>query len=189
MRRFENAAKRRLKSLMSSDTGVAAVEFALILPVMLVMLFGTIELDNALNLNRKVGKVATAIADLVTQGSTINNNQLESYFEAGEAIVQPFPDGDLTVVVGAIDFLPKNKIEVVWSKALNGSPWKVGAEPPIDIPQSLRVEGTQIIIAKADYSYKPMFKTILKDVFKTDSIEMSETAYLYPRLSDTVAFQ
>ena len=47
--------------------GLAAVEFALILPVMLTLYFGGVEVTNMLVANRRVTSVAYTAADLAAQ--------------------------------------------------------------------------------------------------------------------------
>ena len=47
--------------------GMAATEFAMIVPMMLVMLFGTIEVSSGVAVNRKVTLVARTLSDLTSQ--------------------------------------------------------------------------------------------------------------------------
>ncbi len=97
--------------------GVSAVEFALILPLMLALYFGGIELGDALTIKRKVTRVTSSLSDLVTQSTTISDGCFRG---AGislacdlrvlsETAVLGFPEISLgfTVTSGAGYLLPK----------------------------------------------------------------------------------
>ena len=50
--------------------GVAAIEFALVVPLLLCMYFVTMEVSQAIETNKKVSRVGSMVADLVTQQQT-----------------------------------------------------------------------------------------------------------------------
>ena len=47
--------------------GVAAIEFALVAPLLLCMYFVTMEVSQAIETNKKVSRIGSMVADLVTQ--------------------------------------------------------------------------------------------------------------------------
>jgi TadE-like protein len=80
-------------------SGVAAVEFALILPLMLLMYVGTLEITRLYAADRKAVLFAHTIADLATQAATdtldanvasINDSQLALIFGLGASVLYPF---------------------------------------------------------------------------------------------------
>src|SRR5207244_1629235 len=54
----------------ASTEGVAAVEFALIVPIMAIMFIGAVELSQAITVDRRVTQVASSTADLVARAET-----------------------------------------------------------------------------------------------------------------------
>jgi Flp pilus assembly protein TadG len=52
-----------LRRLRRREDGVSAVEFALILPVMLILFFGCVEVGDALTIDRKVAHVASTLSE------------------------------------------------------------------------------------------------------------------------------
>ena len=79
-----------IAGLFSDRRGVAAVEFALIVPLLLSMYFVTMEVAQAIEANKKVGRVGNMVADLVTQQQKISKSELEAIMTIGEATLQPY---------------------------------------------------------------------------------------------------
>ena len=63
------------------EKGVSAVEFALILPLMIVLLFGVIELSSLLTVDRKMTSVTSTVADLVAQDNIVDTGELENLYQ------------------------------------------------------------------------------------------------------------
>src|SRR5690606_8831953 len=62
---------------------VAAVEFALILPLLLTLYFGTVEAASLYSVDRRVATVASTMADLISrERGCISTEKLNSYFNA-----------------------------------------------------------------------------------------------------------
>lgn len=167
--------------------GVAAVEFALVLPFMLLLFLGMFELNSALTVDRKVSQAASSVADLVAQTDRLTNAEINDLLKISDAILQPYPSSDLKLVVSSIWIKDVNKPQVVWSRALNTSQWGANSTPPITIPEGLtKQKDTYLIVAQATYTHRPTFATMLKDVFSTETIELSDTYFLRPRVSSRV---
>ena len=80
--------------------GIAAIEFALIVPLMLTIYLGTIEISAAVSINKKVSRVSATVADLVTQQTEVNKSQLEDIMAVGEAVLFPYVSDkpDITII-------------------------------------------------------------------------------------------
>ena len=66
----------QLKHLIKDRRGAAAVEFAFIAPVMILMYYGLAELTQAMMADRRASHVASAIGDLVAQDTAINTTEI-----------------------------------------------------------------------------------------------------------------
>ena len=77
--------------------GVSAIEFALILPVGLVMLYGAAESGYLLLLDRKVTAQLKVRGDLVAQEDAVTDADLTDLFNAANTILRPYPTADLGV--------------------------------------------------------------------------------------------
>ena len=84
--------------------GIAAVEFALILPLLITLYFGTVEASRLYTVDRKVASVAATMADLVARAkqSISEANAIDKYFAAAEAIMTPYQSDVLTQTVSLL---------------------------------------------------------------------------------------
>ena len=87
------------RDCLSNRSGVSAVEFALILPVLLTMYFGVVEIGNALTITRRTSIVASTAADLVAQEKTTSSNGLKDAFAASKSILAPIDPTPLKIVL------------------------------------------------------------------------------------------
>lgn len=163
------------------ERGVSAVEFALILPVLIILYLGGVELSHTISVDRKVTSVASAVGDLVAQGSTIDNDEMAHIFNAATAIMAPYTVGPLKMVVSSVEVSAKGD-KVLWSDGYHTSGRAVGSA--VTLPAGVRIEGTTLIMAEVDYTYTPTLGQIF-----TDTIDLSDTFYLRPRSVDKVARQ
>lgn len=73
-----------------NDSGVALAEFALVLPILLLIILGSIELSRYALLHLKLDKSATTMADLVTQRSSVSLLDLADIGSNAGQIMKPF---------------------------------------------------------------------------------------------------
>ena len=69
---------------------VAAIEFAIIAPIMLLAFFGTVEFCSAIAVDRKVTLVARTLSDLTSQNVGVTDAQLTAYFTVSQKILWPY---------------------------------------------------------------------------------------------------
>jgi len=181
---FRDAVQR----LRADRRGIAAVEFALLLPFLLILLIGMSETVTALNTDRKVSQVASSSADLVAQAETISTSEIADIMLAAEQIMLPYSDTPLDVIIASVTFNEDGDPEVDWSRNKAGTaPWTAGSAPPIDIPESIAVAGSSLIVGKSTYTYVPLFASMLQNIFpRATSIALGDTYFLKPRLTTTV---
>src|ERR1700716_4669946 len=76
-------------TLLRDQSGIAATEFAVIVPLMLVMFFGTVEFSSGVAVDRKVTLVARTLSDLTSQSTTVTDTDLTNFFAAAAGILTP----------------------------------------------------------------------------------------------------
>ena len=82
----------RAAAFGAERSGVAAVEFALVLPVMTVLFFGLAEVGTAVAIDRKVTLLARSLADLSSRDNEQTTDTLKAVFAASSAIMRPYDD-------------------------------------------------------------------------------------------------
>ncbi|NDU79348.1 pilus assembly protein, partial [Actinomadura sp. DSM 109109] len=66
------------RRLFRDERGIALVEFALSVPLLLLMFIGSYQLTDAISAYRKVTTATRAIADLSSQYTTVSNSDLDN---------------------------------------------------------------------------------------------------------------
>ncbi|MET1413647.1 TadE/TadG family type IV pilus assembly protein [Roseibium sp. HPY-6] len=184
-----NTPIRALKRLRRDEDGVSAVEFAMILPFMFLLLIGMTELAEALNQDRKVSRIANAIADLVAQEEAVERNDLNDLLDIGAEILAPYPADNLQVIVASITFDEDGNASVDWSRdSAESAPWTAGDAPPIALPASVAVPNTSVVVGQTNLTYTPSFTGVFTNMFdwSPSALELSDTYYLSPRITGTV---
>lgn len=82
--------RRALFAFRMNTRGLAAMEFALCLPLLLVLFYGSIEITRYVLIVQKVEKLANTIADVTTQSATASIASLDQTMSAGSEIMSPF---------------------------------------------------------------------------------------------------
>lgn len=185
-----------LRRLMADRRAVAAVEFAFIAPVLLCLYFVTMEVAQGIETNKKVGRVGSMIADLVTQQSTVNKSQLEAILKIGSAILEPYSRSQPDIVITAIKITDETspKVQIAWSRELKDGafsrPFISGSNTTV--PTKLEIPGSFLIRVDSKLDYRPVItwsatrKAGIGLASAFDRIPMSETYYLRPRMSTDI---
>ena len=163
-------------------SGVSAVEFALILPVMLTIYLGGVELSDALIIARKVTHVTSSLGDLVTQSKSISDDDMSNILDAAASVMTPYSTGSLLKIrISEIKFDSSSKATVAWSDARNDTPLTKGSTVT-GLPSAVVQPNTYIVTAEVHYAYTPTIGYIL-----TGTFDLHDQFYLRPRLSDCIS--
>ena len=160
--------------------GVSAVEFAILLPIMVTLFLGSVEATQGIAANRKIELTAHALADLSTQYTDITDLDMANILAAGSAILAPYPTAGLKEVVSEISINSQGVGTVVWSDTLGGTALAVGST--VSVPSALAVPNSYVMLAQVSYSYNPTYGYVM-----TGSITLSDQSFMRPRESASVA--
>lgn len=187
-----------LSRLLADRRGVAAVEFAFIVPVLLCMYLITMEASQAIEVNKKVSRIGSSVADLITQQGEITPQEVVAIMKIGTSIIQPYnrsqPEIEVTAIQLGTEATPIAR--VAWSVKLNssGGATAVAAKGTIlTDPQLTKISaaGAFYIKVSSNLDYEPVitWSPEAKSVGLLSSfsgIHMGETYYLRPRIKNTV---
>ena len=166
--------------MLADRSGIAATEFAVIVPVMLVMFFGTVEISSAVAVNRKVTLMARTLSDLTSQSTSVNDTDLTGFFAASKGILTPYPSAATHSTVSELYVDPSKVVKVLWSKGY--APRATGSA--ITIPAELKVADTYLIFSEVSYRYVPAVGKVVAPA----GIDLTDVSYTRPRQSKCVFY-
>lgn len=168
--------RRRLKK--RANSGLAATEFALLFPMMLVMIFGSIDLVQGFSAKRKLANTVASIAEIAAREESLTQNNIDNLFEIGELSMKPFDSGKLNIVLTGLktDPLPNDGTgKVHWScKHNQGTPRTRNTK--ISMPPVM-VDGAYLVNAAISYEFVPLSAYVFKTSFTlTDEVTFQARA-------------
>jgi len=178
--RLAARARHLLRRFGSDKRGVSAVEFAMLLPLMITLYIGGVEVSQAIAVDRKVTLVARTLGDLVAQSTSVNATDMTNILNAASSVVQPYSSTLIQVTVSRVDVDANSVAKVVWSKTKNGTARLPNAV--VTLPAALNTANTSLIWAESQYAYTPAMGYVI-----TGTLQLRDQIYMRPRLSDTVA--
>ena len=178
----------RVRGLLDDRSGLAAIEFAMIFPMMVAMVFGVVELSSAISVDRKATLAARTLSDLTSQMASVADADLTNFGEAAKAIMTPYaPSPLVSSITQAYVDKTTGVARVQWSRGLTiDTTGKVAIAPsaphnPGDVvvlPTSLVVaKGTYVIWSKVSYKYTPAVGYMLAKA----GITFNDAAFTRPR--------
>jgi TadE-like protein len=147
--------------------GNVAVEFALCVPVLLLLMLGSAEMARYIILHQKMDRVATTISDLVARAETISEDDLEDIFTAAGQVAEPFDLANLgVVIVSAVTNSDGEGPVIAWQRSGGGSyttSSHLGAEgdSPVLPPDFEVREGETAIISETYYDFTPFLSELI----------------------------
>ncbi len=163
---FVRIFRRHLARFARHAEGLAALEFAIILPVMLVTLFGAVGVTSAIAIDRKVTLIARTLSDLTSQSPNISDSDINNFFSIGNAMLTPYSAAQNPVSGGPL----KATITEIYIDPTNGTArvqWSKGDSP--------RAKGSVVSTMPSDLIGKDANNKILPDQY----FILGEVSYLY----------
>jgi Flp pilus assembly protein TadG len=149
-------AVRTGSAIVHDENGVSAVEFALVAPILILLLMGTVEFPRAYGISQGLEKAARTMADLISRGSL---NSVDDVYAAGAAVTFPYDTSAAKVVLTAVGVYPKGQglvARVCSTAARNDTPPAVDSEIGEPIPSEAKA-GARYVTAKVSFRYVPVF--------------------------------
>jgi len=156
-----------LRLFWRARRGVAAVEFALILPVLMLLSLGCVELAQYVVLNQKLQRSATTVADLMTRDAAWTAAEIDDMFAAVAHVATPFDMRNSGVVImTGLTGRPDGNVDISWQRTGAGT-LSAGSElgsagQVIAPPGGLTIPAAQTVVAaEVKFDYDPIFLEML----------------------------
>lgn len=192
---FSASLETARRRYVSDQRGVAALEFALLAPLVLVLCIAGVVVGEAVLVNQKVSNTAYTLADLVSQfsratvGSTTSTQiGLSDAFKLASLVMTPFPGTNAQIILSALTYDGAN-YQTVWSVSQNAAAYPVGKSAALDqsnVPPALTSGNGQILMVEVFYSYKTPFASVMSAIWGGPTITLSSRQFARPRMSNTV---
>jgi Flp pilus assembly protein TadG len=188
----------RIRKFSTDADAVAATEFAIVVPFMLLLYIGGIELANAMAINVKVSATAHSVADMVTQNTSLSPAQMQNILTGATTIIAPYPVAGagasslLTVTVSEISSDAAGNLTLQWSQSYNGATFGPGRTSLTGLTVPTSLNGTvgnannpnnqndqvSFIVSEVNYAYTPGLGYVI-----SGTVNLHDTFFLFPRCS------
>ena len=171
-----------LRRFARDRDGVSAVEFAIVLPFMLTLYLGSVELGEGLSIKFKTSLAARTVTDLASQYISIDGAHMQEILGASSKVLSPYPTGSMVVTLTELKVNSNGKGVVQWSCSLNGTPYTTSPAQKLTMPANLQTNGITVLFGEVTYPYTPTLGYAI-----TGTFNIYQNMYFYPRLASTIS--
>jgi len=185
MRQTISRLTGQLRRLRRDTNAVSAVEFAILLPVMLLRLLGTFDIARAIDAKSRTSLLSSTVSNFVSQHTAITPAILANIIQASRPVMYPyaFDSSILTISIQSIRKAPNGEDYIIdWSYA----PPDAKTKPTLDPAEFTPPAETSVVRAVVDYTYNLKFAGFLFDRIGFSSIHMKSASYAVPRLNQPI---
>jgi Flp pilus assembly protein TadG len=189
-----------LRRFARDRDGVSATEFALILPLMLTLYVGSVELGDGIAINFKTTLAARTVADVASQcgvctvnntgnNGTIDATTMQAILNTSTKVLSPYNQAPFltsNVVITLSELkISTNQTQgtVQWSCSLNGTPRPFATT--VNIPNNTQLNklaaDAYVLYSEAGFPYTPSLGYVI-----TGTIALNQNSLFFPRLATQI---
>jgi Flp pilus assembly protein TadG len=188
----------RVRKFSTDADAMAATEFAIVVPFMLLLYVGGVELADGMAINVKVSATAHAVTDMVTQNTSLSTTQMQNILTGATAIIAPYPITNgggtllLSVTVSEISSDANGNLTLRWSQSYNGTSFGPGRTNLTNLTVPTSLNGTvgnannpnnqndqvSFVVGEVSYAYTPNLGYTI-----SGTVNLQDTYWLFPRCS------
>ncbi|MBV8751678.1 MAG: pilus assembly protein [Hyphomicrobiales bacterium] len=183
------------RRFLASTRAAIAIEFALVLPMLVLLLLATIDAGRAIAIYMKVRAAAYALDAMTAQYPSVQDDDLQLISGGAAKVLAPYPSGPTGLRISQVEITTAGP-KVAWSFALNMTPYVYNTSNNIQVPTKLGgtttpnnacdpttytagnapPKGCYLSLAEVQYTYTPLFVQ-----FITGPITLSDSIWMAPR--------
>ena len=154
---------RILHRFLRKQDGIAAVEFALFLPILLTMFIGVVEITRYIIITQKTEKAAVTMSDLVAQSDDVSTSDLDILVEAAGEVMKPLDFSTSGfVIVSSVSRVGSNPATINWQYTGGGDftqSSQIGFQGgAATLPAGFTLDPNEgVIVAEVYFSFDPLF--------------------------------
>ncbi len=183
--RSAGALARQSRLALTCQRGVASIEFALILPLMVLLFFGLVEGSDALSASRRVATAVNSLADLAAQAEDqLTADDVSNLFTGVEKMLEPTSSVPVEFKLISV-ILDDDEPVIHWSIDNAGNePYAEGDEYTGLEDATLLNEDASLIVVEIVYEHE----TSLANRVFDETITFSRRATRWPRIGSRVNY-
>lgn len=158
--RYQGRVRASLRRFACAQSGVAALEFAFITPVILALMYGLTTVASDVIVDRKLTLVARTLADLTGRGAVMTADDMDNLFKAGGVLMQPYQGPNFGIAVSSVLVTTSGTTstgKVAWSCGFG-----IATPPPVGsnyaVPENYKTSAS-FIVAEASTTYNTITGT------------------------------
>lgn len=181
--------------------GVAMAEFALMLPVLMLLTAGSFEVARYALMTQKLDRIAATLSDLIARSTIedITEVEISNIIDSALYMAQPFDiSGDNMIILTSVQGRAGEAPEILSQRvsgSITGYSSNIGdtvggdASLPSAFPDAgsgeTLADGETLIIAEIYYDYNPY---LIGEIGFFGDMMLRARAYFRPRFTDTITF-
>lgn len=159
--------------------GVAALEFALVVPIVMVVYLVGFEVAEASTVYRKLTDTTVQLANVTAQFTSMTTSDTATILNDSSQIMAPYPTANLAIVLSEVTTNASGAGSVTWSQTLQGTALAKGAA--VTMPTGFRTANTNYLLVQTTYSYHPTIGAAF-----IGPISMANQIFMLPRSSSSI---
>lgn len=177
-----------LRNFIMMEEGAAAIEFAFIFPLLMLLYFGLVDVTGLISTNRRVVSGAATLADLVGQQKTnVLKSTITDQFNAVYVIMQPLPSSRVRIDVFDFRKVGAN-ITKMWQTSNNLGPSCGVTDPSTTNMANLMTAGNDVIVTRTCVTFIPAMATYGGiNILGSTTINVKQSISVRPRSSLTLS--
>ena len=182
-----NRLLKLLGRYQRNQRGVAAIEFALVSPILFLLLLGGVEVGRYILVHQKVEKMAYSVSDVVSQLEAVTSGDVDVVFGAATELMNPYDEYETRgrLMLSSVHKDPDDADQKIrWQCEGGGSltaesgVGDPGSGEAAALPGNLELEDDDnVIVSEAFYTYKPILGW-----YSIQNVTIYKSAMFRPRL-------
>ncbi len=177
------------RRFVASRRAVAAIEFAMVVPIILLMLLASFDAGNGIAVYMKVRSATYSLAAITNQYPTIQTADMTTITSATAKVLAPYSSAPAVVVISQIRANSATQAVVSWSYSPTAGNALTQGAAFSNLPANFALNTCggaypcYMILAQVQYSYSPSF-----GYFMTGPITLSDSLYATPRTTVCIPY-